>query len=285
MTLAPTITPVPSATVTATFPPAPVFPTVPLPFSPTPNTQQAINPVNPAQPPGLLPAAFRFGQSVNGADLLAYRQGTGDNVIMLVGGIHMGYEAITVELVNELRNFFRERPQEILPGITLVFVPSINPDAAAYGEQLRGRFNANNVDLNRNWGCGWSADAVFQEQTVNPGSEPFSEPETRALGSLIQRVQPDAVLFYHAAANGVYGGNCNPGSTVSDALAEAYGTAARYPFEGGFSAYEVTGSAPAWVDSLGIPALDVELATSDSTEFQRNLNGLMAVQRWLRGTP
>jgi hypothetical protein len=267
-------------TITATYPPAPVFPTVPLPFSPTPNTQSSA--ASAAQPPGTLPEAFRFGQSVNGADLLAYRQGTGDNMIMLVGGIHMGYEAITVELVNELRNFFRERPQEILPGITLVFVPAINPDAAAYGEQLRGRFNANNVDLNRNWGCGWSPEAVFQEQEVNPGSEPFSEPETRALGSLIQRVQPDVVLFYHAAANGVYGGNCNPGSTVSDELAEVYGTASRYPFEGDFGAYEVTGSAPAWVDSLGIPALDVELATSESTEFQRNLNGLMAVQRWLR---
>jgi protein MpaA len=258
-----------------------VFPTVPPPFSPTPNPQQAAGIANADAVLDALPAAFRFGQSVNGADLLAYRHGRGDRVIMLVGGIHMGYESITVDLVRELREFFRDRPQEIVPGITLIFVPSINPDAAAYGDRLRGRFNANEVDLNRNWGCGWSSEAVFQDREVNPGSEPFSEPETRALGSLIQRVQPDAVMFYHAAANGVYSGSCNPGSTVSDELAEVYGTASRYPFGSEFSAYVVTGTAPAWVDSLGIPALDVELATSDSTEFQRNLNGLMAVQRWL----
>jgi hypothetical protein len=35
------------------------------------------------------------------------------------------------------------------------------------------------------------------------------------------------------------------------------------------------------VDSIGIPALDVELATADGTEFQRNLNAVLAVQRWL----
>lgn len=213
--------------------------------------------------------------------MVAYRVGTGSQVVMLVGGIHAGFEANTITLVEQLRDHFQQRSSDVLPQITLIFVPVVNVDGQAYGRQLRGRFNANEVDLNRNWGCGWSPEAVFGRGAVDPGSEPFSESETIALGSLIQRVQPAAVLFYHSAANGVFAGNCDAESSVSDDLASVYGTATGYPFGGEFSSYAVTGTAPAWVDSTGIPALDVELATADGTEFQRNLNGVMAVQRWL----
>ena len=37
------------------------------------------------------------------------------------------------------------------------------------------------------------------------------------------------------------------------------------------------------VDSLGIPSAAVELATNTSLEFNRNLNGVMALQCWLLG--
>ena len=110
-------------------------------------------------------------------------------------------------------------------------------------------------------------------------TEPFSEPESTALGSLIQRVNPVAVLFYHSAANGVYAGSCD-GSSVSDDLAELYGTASGYPYGEEFSAYTVTGTAPSWVDSIGIPSLDIELATATGTEFSRNFEAIQAVQQW-----
>jgi hypothetical protein len=230
-----------------------------------------------------LPAAFIFGRSAQGRDLTAYRLGTGQHIIMLVGGIHAGYEANTVDLMNELLSHYGLHPQDIAPTVTLLIVPVLNPDGFTRGRSLNGRFNGNGVDLNRNWGCGWSAEAEFEDLEVNPGTEAFSEPETIALGSLIQRVMPTAVMFYHAAANGVFAGRCTEGMGVSRELAAIYGTASEYPFGLAFSDYTVTGTAPAWVDSIGIPAVDVELATAEGIEFNRNFQAIQAVQQWIAG--
>ena len=117
---------------------------------------------------------------------------------------------------------------------------------------------------------------------VSAGGAPFSEPETLALASLIRDVRPQAVLFYHSAANGVYAGDCG-GNGNSATLGQVLGVATGYNFGEAFSAYPVTGTAPSWVDSLGIASADVELATANDTEFERNVHGLTAVQCWLVG--
>jgi hypothetical protein len=227
-----------------------------------------------------LPTQFIFGYSVQGRELMAYRYGIGAQTIMLIGGIHAGYERNTTDLLNQVRLHIEANPQDIAPNTTFLIVPLLNPDGYTQGESLAGRFNANGVDLNRNWGCEWQAEAQFQDMTVSAGSEPFSEAETRALGALIQQVRPSVVLFYHAAANGVFAGGCND-TSVSQAMSVVYGEAADYPTGQDFTAYRVTGTAPNWVDSLGIPSADVELATSDSAELIRNVRGILAVQAWL----
>lgn len=79
----------------------------------------------------------------------------------------------------------------------------LNPDGLVRGRTAEGRFNGNQVDLNRNWGCDWSATAYWQQRTVDPGERPFSEPETAALSVFMQSTRPVAALFYHAAANGI----------------------------------------------------------------------------------
>lgn len=230
----------------------------------------------------VLPERFSFGKSLLGNDLTARVMGGGSNIIMLVGGIHAGFEANTVTLVQELTTFFEQNPAQVLPGTMIIFIPTLNPDGAAQGRVLQGRFNANGVDLNRNWGCGWDPEAYFQDQPVNPGSGAFSEPETLQLAALINDVRPSVVLFYHSAANGVYGGNCN-GTGNSSLMVSVLGNATGYPFGQAFDDYVVTGTASNWVDSIGIPAADVELATSDAPEFERNLRGVMALQCWLLG--
>lgn len=213
---------------------------------------------------------------------MARRVGNGDQLVMLVGGIHGGFEANTVTLVNEMIAYFDSTPGAVLPGVSLLLIPSLNPDGLSRGRQLAGRFNANGVDLNRNWGCNWQETAFFREQTVNAGAGPFSEPETVALAALINDLRPDAVLFYHSAANGVFPGACE-GAQVSADLVRIVGTATGYNFGSAFEAYELTGTASSWADSLGIPAAAVELATSDSSELERNLRGVIALQCWLIG--
>ena len=272
------VAPSPSATLTLN----PARTPVPI-ASPSPAPSATPQPLIPSATHTPLPDSFIFGTSAGGRDLLAYRVGTGGRTIMLVGGVHAGFEANTIRLIEEMLRHFQDRPQDLLPGITLLFVPVLNPDGYARGRQLSGRFNGNNVDLNRNWACGWSSEAQFGNGTVNPGDAPFSEPETLALGALIQQVQPAAVLFYHSAARGVFAGNCE--ASISAAMAAVYGEASGYPYGEAFGAYPVTGSAPAWVDSQNIPAADVELATADDTELLRNLNGVMALQSWALAQP
>lgn len=229
-----------------------------------------------------LPDIFVFGQSANGQDLLAYRYGTGRLIILLVGGIHAGFESNTSVLMSQIQTRLATRPEMIDDDISFFIVPIFNPDGQSRGRILAGRFNGNTVDLNRNWDCGWSEEAFFGTNLVDAGSEAFSEPETTALGSLIQRIHPSAVMFYHSAANGVFAGNCGENDSDSDTLAMIYGDASGYPYGTDFNDYPVTGTAPGWVNSIGIPALDVELASADNSEFDRNLRAIMAVQDWVQ---
>jgi hypothetical protein len=234
------------------------------------------------QPSALSPQPFVFGTSVEGRELRGIRIGDGAQILMLVGAVHGGFETNTSALIEQLAAHFRDNPPDLLPDVSLILIPVLNPDGVARGRVLEGRFNANAVDLNRNWGCGWEPVAYFRDQIIGAGDEPFSEPETAALSVLIQSVQPSAVLFYHAAADGIFAGDCG-GDSGSAALSEAYGRAAEYGYEDGFSRYPVTGTGPAWVNSIGIPSADVELASATDPEFDRNLRGVMAVQWWLVG--
>ena len=220
------------------------------------------------------------GHSVDGRGIIAHRVGNGQRVIMVVGGIHGGWEANTVSLVNELITHFEDNPQSLPSEFSLLLVPVANPDGLIRGQIEAGRFNSNGVDLNRNWGCEWSADAVWRNQPVDAGDAPFSEPETRALSAFIQNTRPETVLFYHSAAGGVFAGECE-GDHGSAEMSQILGQATGYSYGQEFTAYKVTGTAASWVDGLGIPSADVELLTTTDSEFQRNLAGLLAIINWL----
>jgi hypothetical protein len=72
-------------------------------------------------------------------------------------------------------------------------------------------------------------------------------------------------------------------SNRSRLLAAVLGAAANYPYGAEFTSCPVSGTEANWVDGQGIPSVDVELTTTQSSEFVRNLNGVMAVQCWLLG--
>ncbi len=228
-----------------------------------------------------------IGYSAGGRALLARRFGSSDRLLLIVGGIHGGWEANTVELVNLLIDHFAAHPEEIPPSVALALVPVANPDGLSFMREAEGRFNANGVDLNRNWGCGWQPEAVWRDAAVSPGAQPFSEPETAALADFIRAQRPSAALFYHSAAAGVFSGSCAEtplgaaGTAASSALAAVYGEAAGYSFGRSFSAYPVTGTAASWAAGQGIAAADIELQSWNDPEFERNLRALRAVIAWM----
>jgi predicted deacylase len=235
-----------------------------------------------------------IGRSVEGRPLQSYRFGSGPRTGIVFAGIHGGYEWNTILLARRLADHFETHPREIPSTFTLYIIPALNPDglqAVTGGAPLaefdfsraaiaRGRFNGRGVDLNRNFGATWEPVAYWGSREVDPGSAPFSEPETRALRDFVQRHDPEFVVSYHSAANGIYYGGRHERWEPSRRIARAYSRASGYPLpERGESlvSYEITGAAASYFYSLRIPAVTVELAGRSGPEFSRNLAGLRAL--------
>lgn len=260
-------------------------------LSPTPLSGETSVPIDPALMAQLIvpvstatlpPDTTLVGLSVEGRAILARSFGSGERHLLLVGGMHGGWESNTVTLMNQLMTHFAANPDAVLPGMTITLIPAANPDGLVRGREEDARFNANGVDLNRNWACEWSADAVWRGQSVDAGARPFSEPETQYIADFIRQTQPDTVLFYHSAAGGVYAGNCE-GDHGSMLMSEILGQATGYSYGQPFTAYRVTGTAASWADGEGIPSADVELLSWTESEFEQNLRGIIALQEWLTG--
>src|ERR1043165_2688926 len=106
---------------------------------------------------------------------------------LLFGAIH-GDEAVTQMMLERLADELIERP----PGRDTGTAPCVNPDGVIAGT----RNNANDVDLNRNFG------AATWGQSPRPGYHPGraaeDQPETQALVALLDRVAPHRIIALHS---------------------------------------------------------------------------------------
>jgi hypothetical protein len=66
------------------------------------------------------------------------------------------------------------------------------------------RVNPNGVDLNRNWDEKWEPQPHLAPHDTNPGSAPFSEPETRVFKKLVENYKPSMFLTVHSGTKGMY---------------------------------------------------------------------------------
>ncbi len=132
-------------------------------------------------------AAETVGRSVEGRPIDALRVGSprAERVVLVVGEIH-GSEPAGRAVVRRLR------AADPPAGTALLLVDSANPDGGRAGT----RWNARGVDLNRNFPFGWRPlGAPFG--TYHSGAGPLSEPESRALADLVERVRPRVTVWYH----------------------------------------------------------------------------------------
>jgi energy-coupling factor transporter ATP-binding protein EcfA2 len=221
-----------------------------------------------------------LGYSVNGEPIEIVQFGTGSKKIVVVGGIHSGKTPNTVELVEELITYFRNNQRTVSQDATLYFVSNLNPDSPLARDRTSGRFNANGVDLNRNWNCNWTPDPEIGRTVVKGagGTEPLSEPESLALAEFFRSEGPDAVIFYDAAAAGglVIPGGCGDISQQTASLVALYAKASGYN-EDTIIANIVQGDASNWLNTIGIPAFFVLLPDSSTTDLEANLQGLEAI--------
>ncbi|MEK9179881.1 MAG: M14 family metallopeptidase [Patescibacteria group bacterium] len=240
------------------------------------------------------PEHFVLGSSVEGRSLDVYEYGNGKTNLLFAGGMHGGYEWNSVLLAYEFMDYLDANPEIIPANLTIVVIPSLNPDGvykvvgyegrftvsdAPEGEAaVPGRLNAHAVDLNRNFDCKWKPEAVWREKVVSAGTAPFSEPESAALRKYVLENAPAAVIFWHSKANAVYASECKEGILPQTLdIMNAYARASGYQAVRSFDAYEVTGDSEGWLASIGIPAITVELKTHENIEWDRNLAGIKAL--------
>lgn len=223
--------------------------------------------------------------------IVSYRFGEGDVPVILIAGMHGGYEWNTITLAYEVYDYLLANPGFIAPSLSIYLIPNANPDGLyAVTKQVGrfsevdvsdntvpGRFNGNNVDLNRNWDCNWSPVSLWRDNEISGGTEPFSEPENQALRQFIMDIEPATVLFWHSAARGVYAAGCGAVDPLSKAQAQVYGSASGYPVYESFEHYAITGDASDWLSTQDIPSFTVELATHQFMDWDMNLSGLRAL--------
>jgi predicted deacylase len=236
-----------------------------------------------------------IGTSVEGRVIESYTYGQGDKHLVFVGGVHGGYEWNSVLLAYQFMDYLDANPTVIPQNLTVSVIPSANPDGVfkVIGKEGRfsladaptdraltapGRFNANAVDLNRNFDCKWKPESMWQSKTVSAGTAPFSEPEAQALRDYALKYRPDAFVFWHSQANAVYASECEAGilpETLS--IMNTYSKAAGYQPISSFDAYPISGDVEGWLASINIPAITVELQTHETVEWDRNLAGIQAL--------
>jgi murein peptide amidase A len=140
-----------------------------------------------AQQPSPAPrSTARLGVSVEGRPIGLVRLGdpAAPHKVLVVCCIH-GNEGAGQAIVDRLVAR-RQAPK----GTELLLVRDLNPD----GLRHHTRTNAHGVDLNRNSSQMWRRRPGAGEYG---GPRPFSEPETRAIRSLILAERPAIAVWYH----------------------------------------------------------------------------------------
>lgn len=226
-----------------------------------------------------------IGYSVEGRPLEVSRFGHGKHDLLLIAGVHGGYEWNTVALADQLIEYLKNNPEMIPEDTTLHILKVFNPDGYHRDHCADGRANANNVDLNRNWDANWQAKwsgtQCWSKRVITAGSEPFSEPETQALKKFIQVHRVQRIINYHSAGLGIFAGGLNDGNSKD--LARKLAAVSPYSYPPIATDCQFTGQLIDWASSQGIAAVDVELSNHTDTDFEINLEILRVFLSWKPG--
>lgn len=148
--------------------------------------------------------------------------------------------------------------KDIFENCCLIIFPMVNPDGVSISqfgldgiknEELREiarnyiirehvsywKGNANGVDLNRNFNCGWNNKEAMELLNEAPayayfnGFEPETEPEIKAIIEVIEENEFDAAVCYHSSGNQVFWHSTNePLNSIIQDLAYLTGEVTTY---------------------------------------------------------
>ena len=199
-----------------------------------------------------------YGRSRLGLPLEVWRP-SGDCKLLLFAGIHGEEPETTSALSRALRHLSVPPPH-------CAVVLAANPDGLIRGT----RGNAQGVDLNRNFPASdWQPDPVTHRSTLDdpmdivlsPGERPGSEPETAALISLIQELQPEAVIALHAPLACIDEASESPlGMWLAERTGLPHVSGVGYPTPGSFGS---------WGADQGIAVVTYEFPLASADELVR----------------
>lgn len=239
--------------------------------------------------------SFVLGTSAGGNNIIAYNYGVGETELLFVGGTHGGYSWNTSKLSYELMDYIEKNPSVIPDNVKVTIIPVLNPDglekvtgkigrfeasdvSTSETTKVAGRFNANGVDLNRNFDCVWQPEGIWQNTKVDGGDNAFSEPESASLKNYVEGSNPDAVVVFYSSTGGVFSSSCNNGVLAETSeITNVYAKASGYKAYNEFDFYEITGDMVNWIASKEIPAISILLTTHETTEFSKNKAGFEAL--------
>ncbi|SPP77179.1 carboxypeptidase B [Drosophila guanche] len=94
---------------------------------------------------------------------------------------------------------------EVLRKLRFIIVPLVNPDGYEYSRNKNPNWRKNRrphkstkfvgTDCNRNYDIFWNSGTGKMNRNTYKGERPFSEPETRALRSMLDRLGPNLLFF------------------------------------------------------------------------------------------
>lgn len=198
--------------------------------------------------------AEQFGTSAMGIPLVAWWP-TAPPTRVVWAAIH-GEESVTLQAAQQaLRQVHAD-------DACAVVVPVLNPDGVLAGT----RQNARGVDLNRNFPVDswqprpsptyWPTTTVRtsdrRTQLSSPGERAGSEPETRAIMELVERVSPELVIDLHTPLECVIAVS-DAARAVGDHLAEPAGIPVVRELDG-----PTPGDSANWCESVGVTAVTYE---------------------------
>lgn len=237
-----------------------------------------------------------LGNSVQGRELYAVKLTDNPSVeedepeIAFWGNIH-GNEYMAGEMPYMYMLYLCQN-YGILPEVTEMVnsseiwcIPMINPDGRVNGQ----RNNANNVDLNRDFGYNWDGQGS--------SSSPFSQIESKAVRDLGEMNNLSISISYHCSGDefyypwGYFPANA-PDYLVLTRVGERYADAANYDMMSSYQSYETHGEILDWAYGCqGGLSYTAEISSSSSqiqTTFDRNRPGMTMyvqfAQEGLQGT-
>jgi murein peptide amidase A len=202
-------------------------------------------PPGPTEPPTPATGDWeQVGTSVQGRPIRVMTIGHGPRKVLFIGGIH-GDEPEGAIATAELPAAFGAAG--LADAVTVTIMQDANPDGRAAGT----RENANGVDVNRNFPA-----SNFDTTDPSNGGKPLSQPESRAVTDMVDRIQPNLVLVAHSWAGRQFINFDGPAREI----AERFAASSRLPVEESSAFAPTPGSLGSYFGrDRGTPILTIEV--------------------------